>query len=203
LRYKELTEIIPTSEEFDSDEILMDRKVTRLTFEGVQLGAFFLTTRSIYYYGLLNVVSDTTLSISFVNIVIALKYKHLHSDTGLAIVTHHFHVIFLFENSERRNSIYEFLLAKVKFLPLEQEIPRITEKWTKGMISNFEYLMFLNHASHRSVLDPAQYPVFPWVLKNYHGKDLNLNSSSNFRDLARPIGTLNESRLVRYQVSHI
>ena len=207
LRYKELTEIIPSSEEFDSDEILMEKKVTRLTFEGSQLGAFFLTNRSIYYYGLLNVVSEPTQNIPFTNVVLALKYKHLHKDTGLSLFTHSFPVIFLFENREQRDSIYEFLLAKVKFVPIEQEVPRIVDKWVKGSISNFEYLMFLNHISNRSVLDPAQYPVFPWVLKNYHGKgknylDINLNIISNYRDLTRPVGTLNESRLIRYQVSH-
>ena len=170
LRYKELTEIIQSSEEFDSDEVLMEKKVTRLTFEGCQLGAFFLTNKSIYYYGLLNVVSDTTFNITFSNIVIALRYKHLHRDTGLSIFTHSFSVIFLFENAEQRNSIYEFLLSKVKFVPIELEIPRITEKWKNGLIGNFEYIMFLNHISNRSVLNPAQYPVFPWVLKNYHAK---------------------------------
>jgi hypothetical protein len=206
LRYKELAEIIQSSEELDSAEVLMERKVTRLLFEGIQLGAFFLTARSLHYYSLINSVPDTSFHLMFPSIITVLKYRHLHKDIGLQIFTHDFPVVFLFENADQRDSIFDFLLNKLKFRTAEQEIPRMGDKWKKGEISNFEYLMFLNHVSSRSCVDVAQYPVFPWVIRNYHGQgeenlELNLNNSANYRDLGKPVGALNESRLIRYQVS--
>lgn len=208
VRYKELAEIIQTSEDFDSDEMLMDKKVSRLCFEGLQLGAFFLTTRSLHFYVLVNAVPDDSLHLPFSGIILAMKYKYLHRDVGLSLHTHTFPVIFLFENKEQRDSIYDFLLVKLKFKPVELETSRMTEKWRTGNLSNFEYLMFVNHLANRSPLDSAQYPIFPWVLKNYHDKgknylEIDLKKISNFRDLSQPIGSLNESRLIRYQVSLI
>ncbi|KAK3827473.1 MAG: hypothetical protein J3Q66DRAFT_275023 [Benniella sp.] len=36
-------------------------------------------------------------------------------------------------------------------------------KWVKGEISNFTYLMILNHAAGRRYGDPNVHPIFPWV----------------------------------------
>lgn len=208
IRYKQITEIIQDIEDIDSNELLMEGKVRRLIFEGIQLGAFFLTGKSLHFYILLNAIPDLNLNIVFKNIVMILKYKHMHRDIGLSLYTQEFPCIFLFDTQEQRDNIYDFLLNRLKFKPLEAEIPRITQKWKSGKISNFEYLMFLNHASNRSVLDISQYPVFPWVLKKYSGKgkeysDIDLNSPNSYRDLSKPIGALNESRLIRYQVLFI
>ena len=35
------------------------------------------------------------------------------------------------------------------------------------MLSNAEYLLFLNFAASRSFNDASQYPVFPWVVSDY------------------------------------
>ena len=37
----------------------------------------------------------------------------------------------------------------------------------RGEISNFQYLMHLNTLSGRSYNDLMQYPVFPWIIKDY------------------------------------
>jgi hypothetical protein len=42
---------------------------------------------------------------------------------------------------------------------------RVTEKWIKRKISNFECLFFLDDVSGRSVSDAAIYPVFSRILK--------------------------------------
>jgi len=39
----------------------------------------------------------------------------------------------------------------------------VTKMWTKGELTNFEYLMHLNACAGRSYQDLTQYPVFPWV----------------------------------------
>ncbi|KAH6864948.1 hypothetical protein BKA58DRAFT_321630 [Alternaria rosae] len=63
-----------------------------------------------------------------------------------------------------------------------------TKKWLKGEMSNFHYLMFVNTLAGRTFNDLTQYPVFPWVLSNYHSEELDLSDPSNFRDLRKPIG---------------
>jgi hypothetical protein len=43
----------------------------------------------------------------------------------------------------------------------------VTQLWTDGQLSNFSYLMYLNTLAGRTYNDLTQYPVFPWVLKDY------------------------------------
>ncbi|KAJ7415300.1 hypothetical protein BTVI_38683 [Pitangus sulphuratus] len=61
-------------------------------------------------------------------------------------------------------------------------------KWQKREISNFDYLMYLNTLAGRSYNDYMQYPVFPWVLADYHSETLNLTNPHTFRDLSKPMG---------------
>uniref|UniRef100_A0A663EJC4 WDFY family member 4 n=1 Tax=Aquila chrysaetos chrysaetos TaxID=223781 RepID=A0A663EJC4_AQUCH len=58
----------------------------------------------------------------------------------------------------------------------------------KREISNFDYLMYLNTLAGRSYNDYMQYPVFPWVLADYHSETLNLTNPHTFRDLSKPMG---------------
>lgn len=43
----------------------------------------------------------------------------------------------------------------------------VTQRWERGEISNFEYLMCLNTLAGRSYNDLMQYPVFPWIVADY------------------------------------
>ncbi|KAF7247392.1 WD repeat- and FYVE domain-containing protein 4 [Varanus komodoensis] len=61
-------------------------------------------------------------------------------------------------------------------------------------ISNFDYLMYLNTLAGRTYSDLMQYPVFPWVLADYHSKTLDLTNPSTFRDLSKPMGAQTEER---------
>ncbi|CAF1456017.1 unnamed protein product [Rotaria magnacalcarata] len=73
----------------------------------------------------------------------------------------------------------------------------MTLRWQQGTISNYDYLLYLNDRGERSFHDCSQYPVFPWVLRNYTSSNLDLNDPQSFRDLSRPIGALNIERLER------
>lgn len=79
----------------------------------------------------------------------------------------------------------------------------MTQKWQKRDIGNFQYLMFLNTIAGRTYQDLNQYPVFPWILTNYESDELDLNLPTNFRDLSKPVGALNNKRrsefVERYQ----
>ena len=71
------------------------------------------------------------------------------------------------------------------------------QKWRYGTISNFDYLMYLNNMADRSYNDLTQYPVFPWVLSDYKSDHLDLSDPKVYRDLSKPIGALNEERIIR------
>lgn len=73
----------------------------------------------------------------------------------------------------------------------------MTLKWQNRVISNFEYLMYLNSTADRSVNDLTQYPVFPWVICDYTSSQLDLNNVNVYRDLTKPIGAINPERLKR------
>ncbi|NXW51293.1 NBEL2 protein, partial [Nyctiprogne leucopyga] len=68
----------------------------------------------------------------------------------------------------------------------------LTQKWVLREISNFEYLMQLNTIAGRTYNDLSQYPVFPWILRDYVSETLDLTNPDVFRDLSKPIGVANE-----------
>jgi hypothetical protein len=126
----------------------------------------------------------------------------LHRDQGLEFFLDsgrsHF---FYFEKQRHRQSILQFLkksLSREVFIQsgqLATAIHPFTEKWRQGLLSNYEYIVFVNLLAGRSFNDISQYPVFPWILSNYSTDTLDLNDERNYRDLRQPIGTLNEERL--------
>ncbi|TFY62229.1 hypothetical protein EVJ58_g3994 [Rhodofomes roseus] len=74
------------------------------------------------------------------------------------------------------------------------ELSTAQRKWQTREISNFTYLSILNQISGRTPSDATQYPVFPWVLKDYASETLDLSSAESFRDLKRPMGALTPAR---------
>lgn len=67
-----------------------------------------------------------------------------------------------------------------------------TQKWCNHEMSNFEYLMKLNTIAGRSYNDLTQYPVFPWIIKDYQSAELDLTNIEIYRDLSKPVGVLNK-----------
>lgn len=81
----------------------------------------------------------------------------------------------------------------------EQDINIYTQQWQQGELSNFNYLMLLNSYAQRSMNDLTQYPVMPWVIKEYKAKTINLDDPKIYRDLSKPVGALEETRLAEYR----
>lgn len=55
----------------------------------------------------------------------------------------------------------------------------------------------------RTFNDLTQYPVFPWVIGDYTSEKLDLSDGRVYRDLTKPIGALNESRLQKLKVCNL
>ena len=100
----------------------------------------------------------------------------------------------------------------------ERRHQEVLTLWQQCKISNFQYLMHLNTMAGRGYLflslifffsppspllpsynDLTQYPVFPWVIKDYHSQYLDLNNPNSFRDLGKPMGALNEKRAMKFR----
>ncbi|XP_074647224.1 WD repeat and FYVE domain-containing protein 3-like [Tubulanus polymorphus] len=75
----------------------------------------------------------------------------------------------------------------------------VTQRWERGEISNFQYLMHLNTLAGRSYNDLMQYPVFPWIVADYSSEELDLNNPATFRDLSKPMGAQTPDRLKQFQ----
>jgi hypothetical protein len=75
-------------------------------------------------------------------------------------------------------------------------------------MTTFDYLMELNTLAGRSFSDLTQYPVFPWILKNFNEEKCVLNDESMMRNLASTMGangTLERVRNFeeRYEAMHM
>uniref|UniRef100_A0A663LWV9 Neurobeachin-like protein 2 n=1 Tax=Athene cunicularia TaxID=194338 RepID=A0A663LWV9_ATHCN len=106
---------------------------------------------------------------------------------------------FLNFNKEVRNKVYSRILSlrspNISGTRSPQELFKasgLMQKWVNREISNFDYLIQLNTMAGRTYNDLAQYPVFPWILRDYTSEDLDLNNPAVFRDLSKPIGVVNE-----------
>jgi len=76
-----------------------------------------------------------------------------------------------------------------------QILQNLTAKWERREISNFEYLMRLNTLAGRSHNDLTQYPVFPWIIKDYTSQELDITNNQIYRNLSAPMGAQTPERL--------
>lgn len=82
---------------------------------------------------------------------------------------------------------------------LGRGIGSITQRWIERKITNFDYLMCLNTAAGRTYQDITQYPVMPFILRDYTSEKLDLNDPNTFRDLSLPMGAQNEKRRKQFE----
>ena len=65
---------------------------------------------------------------------------------------------FAFDSTEERDEVYTALLKKVRSDCIsETSLERITQRWEREEMSNFEYLNYLNEAADRTFSDLTQY----------------------------------------------
>ncbi|OHT04800.1 Beige/BEACH domain containing protein [Tritrichomonas foetus] len=78
---------------------------------------------------------------------------------------------------------------------LSRPLDVVAKFWATGLMSNFDYLLYLNVMSGRSFNDYSQYPVFPWIISDY----LSETDPTSFRDLTKPMGQQTEERSLKYE----
>lgn len=118
------------------------------------------------------------------------NFQNMSSETALANIHQQ-----LSRRSIFRGKLSEIRLSCNPDLKHLFEQTGFTEKWVHGQITNFEYLMALNFFSGRSINDISQYPIFPWILTDYEKETLDIDDQTIYRDLSKPVGALNATRL--------
>ncbi|KAJ7987343.1 hypothetical protein DPEC_G00325500 [Dallia pectoralis] len=108
-------------------------------------------------------------------------------------------LLLAFDTTKFRDDVYHNILTCDLPNLLEYgNITALTHLWASGQISNFEYLTHLNKHSGRSFNDLMQYPVFPFILKDYTSETLDLGDSTIYRNLNKPIAVQSKEKEDRY-----
>ena len=108
-------------------------------------------------------------------------------------------VFFALRTGKTRDSCFQTIVQRAgpETVLQDRALADVTRLWRCRMVSNFDYLMFVNQHASRSFNDLTQYPVFPWILADYTSSTLDLTNPATFRDLSKPIGALNDARLAK------
>eukprot|EP00795_Rhopilema_esculentum_P001333 gene1333-15731_t len=165
-------------------------------------GKVLLTSSRLYFQPFNNVEPLPVIKVKLSDVSKVIKRRYLLRHVGLEISssTSNRPLYLVFESEEIRNSVYNRLLEQEDLSLEESEQENMLLKWQAGAISNFDYLMYLNSQADRSLNDITQYPVFPWVIRDYESDHLDLEDPKTFRDLSIPIGAIDKSRLQQLKV---
>uniref|UniRef100_A0A8C9W4Q6 Lysosomal trafficking regulator n=1 Tax=Scleropages formosus TaxID=113540 RepID=A0A8C9W4Q6_SCLFO len=102
------------------------------------------------------------------------------------------------DNQFRDDVYHNILTSNLPNLLEYGNITALTNLWSSGQISNFEYLTHLNKHAGRSFNDLMQYPVFPFILSDYTSETLDLNDPAVYRNLSKPIAVQSKEKEERY-----
>ena len=97
-----------------------------------------------------------------------------------------------------RDAVYSSLLdLDLPYVVYHDSVKHLQQQWVDGKMTNFEYLCHLNTMAGRSFNDLMQYPVFPFVLRQYTGDTLDLLRADSYRSVHRRHARPAPGRLVQ------
>uniref|UniRef100_A0A8D2Q530 Neurobeachin-like protein 2 n=1 Tax=Varanus komodoensis TaxID=61221 RepID=A0A8D2Q530_VARKO len=189
-------------EQSQKEKLVLSEDCELITIMNIIPGRLELTTQHIYFYdGSLEkeegIGFDFKWALSQIREIHLRRYNLRRSALEIFFIDQTNY--FLNFKKEARNKVYSRILslcsANISGTRSPQELFKasgLTQKWVNREMSNFDYLMQLNTMAGRTYNDLAQYPVFPWILRDYTSEELDLNNPAVFRDLSKPIGVANE-----------
>ena len=120
------------------------------------------------------------------------KKRYYYREDSLELFTHSNKSYYIKFNSKKdRDEFFISIMNSYNEISLfKEDVLSITKKWEHWDISTLSFLSIINNFASRSFKDLTQYPVFPWVIKNYESKKLNSFNETNIRELNKPIGAL-------------
>ncbi|KAL0210765.1 hypothetical protein P9112_009063 [Eukaryota sp. TZLM1-RC] len=209
-----------------SENVLLQTTAKSLSLVASNPGHLVLTNQYVYFsevvddfsafpvrhfpYSIIKSISFRTYSVEFPGIELFFD----HDDVGQIFGFDEYYrpkfalpsLYFVLESNQIRNQILTLISQNFKehtgnslTLNDHSRLLDIMSCWHSKKLSNFDYLLALNDAAGRSFRDLTQYPVFPWILKDYKAEQFDLNDPSIYRDLSKPIGAINQKRLESFQ----
>ena len=168
---------------------------------GIKEGTFALLSNAI----VITFNNESIKTIDTNKITAALLRTRFHLPTAIELFLYTGKSYFINFPGIKSSSVFKYfemidlpvikLFQTVEFKPFFESVSQ-TKQWMSREISNFDYIMHLNILSGRTFNDVSQYPIFPWVIKDYESMFLDLDDDEfTFRDLTKPIGTMNKNRL--------
>ncbi|XP_045459120.1 protein FAN-like [Melitaea cinxia] len=162
-------------------------------------GKLALTPTTLYFQPFSNVENSPILKMKLEHMRRIYKRRFLLRQVGLEIYCSEessvCHIYLAFQSERERDRAHQILEESPNIALERVHIEEMTLQWQNGVVSNFDYLMYLNCLADRSKNDLTQYPVFPWVIADYTSEILDMESAQTFRDLSKPMGALNPDRL--------
>lgn len=81
-----------------------------------------------------------------------------------------------------------------------KDVEQYQNEWKNGQRTNMEFLLLINKYSGRSFNDLSQYPMFPWVLKDYDSNvydfDALMKTDRCYRDFSMHTGMMGEEKRI-------
>ncbi|CAL1294758.1 unnamed protein product [Larinioides sclopetarius] len=183
------------------ETILLETMGSKIIPLVVNPGRILLTTSRLYFQPYNNAEPWPVLKIKLSDIKRIIKRRFLLKQVGLELYCSKHsstkHLFLSFKTQSERDTLYTKLVQEPALKLDDTGQENMTLLWQNGVISNYEYLLYLNSLADRSFNDLTQYPVFPWVLSDYTSESIDLDDTSIYRDLTKPVGALNEERLKR------
>ncbi|CAF3646804.1 unnamed protein product [Adineta steineri] len=197
----------------NKEKILLGTKCSLITVTSITDGEFIITDKNIYFFDstrLKTCQNDFKYPLLWLQDVYLRRYNLRPTALEFFLINQTNFLLNFdknFPNSDkkiRRQIIQKLISLKLPSMKnifqaiTPQEIlkeSKITEKWLTREMSNFDYLMMLNTIAGRTYNDLNQYPIFPWVLKDYTSQVLDVNNPESFRDFSKPIGIQNPKHI--------
>ncbi|XP_072936981.1 protein FAN-like [Epargyreus clarus] len=162
-------------------------------------GKLALTPTTLYFQPFSNIENSPIIKVKLGEMKRIYKRRFLLRQVGLEIYSSEesliSHIYLTFPCEEIRDQVFSTLEDSPKVNLEKVHTDEMTLQWQNGIVSNYDYLMYLNCLADRSQNDLTQYPVFPWIVADYTSKSLDLDNVDTFRDLSKPMGALNPDRL--------
>ncbi|KAL4712825.1 hypothetical protein ACJJTC_011895 [Scirpophaga incertulas] len=184
-----------------TEEILCELQAEKISPLVRHQGKLAITPTTIYFQPFSNVESSSILKVKLCHLRRIYRRRFLLRQVGLEVYCSEespiSHIYLSFRSEDDREKIYCFLEGSANVKLEKLHVDEMTLQWQNGVVSNYDYLMYLNCQADRSEYDLTQYPVFPWVISDYTSETLDLDNVNTFRDLSKPMGALNPERLER------
>ncbi|XP_052815113.1 LOW QUALITY PROTEIN: protein FAN-like [Mya arenaria] len=182
------------------EKIELECQADKITPLVTNPGRVMVTTSRLYFQPYNNAETTTLIKVRLKDIQSMTKRRFLLKQIGLEIICRESLMstsVLSCKSPAERDNLHDKIMAQKDVSVESSEQQDMTLKWQNGVISNYDYLMYLNSAADRSFYDLTQYPVMPWVIQDFTSTRLDLENPETFRDLSKPIGALSEERLAR------